>query len=83
MDRLNDFAWNVIDFFSDSRGEDLPPPSTCEREFWYAIWRIQHLAGESSDLIKEELPTILSYLTKESQLPRECEGRRPVPSAKP
>jgi hypothetical protein len=83
LERLNDFVWDVIDYFSDSRSEELPPVFTSEREFWYAVWRVQHLVGEADDLLKEELPTILSYLRKEIQLPKECEGRRPVPSGKP
>lgn len=82
LDRLSDFVWDVIGFFSDSNPEELPPETVSERAFWYAVWRIQHLVGEPDDLIEGELPTILSYLTMQTQLPIECEGRRPVPSEK-
>jgi hypothetical protein len=82
LDRLNDFVWDVIDFFTDGERDELPPVSASEKEFWYTIWRIQHLVGEPDDSIKSELPTLLSYLTEDAQLPTECEGRRPVPSKK-
>lgn len=79
-EKLNDFAWDVIDYFSDTPPDDLPEPTDSEREFWYVVWRIQHLMGEDEELIESELRTSLLYLKDEYSLPEECIGQRPVPN---
>jgi hypothetical protein len=81
---LNELAWDLIDFFESAKDDDLPERCEFEREFWYAIWQIQHLAGEGDEeLFKRELDKTLGYLKKEKMIPTECEGRRPQPKSNP
>ena len=77
-EKLNKFVWDVIDYFSDTPRDDLPQPTDSEREFWYAVWQIQHLLGEEKELTQNELRTFVSYLKNECPLPDECIGQRPA-----
>ncbi|MGI8543976.1 MAG: hypothetical protein ACR2MD_10960 [Aridibacter sp.] len=62
---LNDFAWEIIDYFTENKVSNSSLNQDSENAFWYAIWQIQHLADkEHSDegLTKREFSDILSYL---------------------
>jgi hypothetical protein len=74
---LSNFAWTVIEIFSSELSE-LPEETDFEREFWYAIWQIQHLGGEASDaMLREQMVACLDYLEGTRSLPTEYNGRRP------
>lgn len=80
LDELNTFAWKVINYFSDKAKNDLPPIEDFEREFWYAIWQIQHLADSSHEnegLTKKEFERVLEFLKNEKKLPEQYYGSRP------
>ncbi|MDA3798969.1 MAG: hypothetical protein PF692_07805 [Kiritimatiellae bacterium] len=77
IEALNEFVWEVIDFFDKSNSNDLPKQCEFEREFWYAVWQIQHLVGEEEKLVRKEITEMLGYLTNENTMPKEYEGRRP------
>lgn len=75
---LSQFAWEIISFFSSTEKEKLPSKEKFEPEFWYAIWQIQHLAGEPSDfLLRSEMNKTLDYLEGKQELPKEYTGTRP------
>lgn len=75
---LSQFAWEVITFFSSTARENMPSEQGFEPEFWYAVWQIQHLAGESDDsLMRSQISKTLEYLEGRQILPRECAGSRP------
>ena len=46
---MRDFSWNMIEYFSKCKKTDLPVPQDFEKELWYAIWEIQHLADEAHE----------------------------------
>jgi hypothetical protein len=79
-DNLQDFAWEVIDFYSRSPRESLPPINGDENVFWYAVWQIQHLATEdhlSDGSATADLTAVLKYLRGDEELPKEFFGSRP------
>lgn len=74
------FAWEVIDYFTDTPPGELPAEEKFERAFWYAIWQIQHLCDdehEDEGVTKRELEKALAYMKGEAKMPEECVGRRP------
>jgi len=78
--QLQSFAWEVIDYFSSSDILELPIRQPWEREFWFSIWQITHLADhehEKNGLTKRELEKALSYLKGETQMPSSYIGERP------
>lgn len=77
---LQEFAWEIIDNFSSKDTSELPTQQPFEREFWFSIWQITHLADEEHEqdgLTKKELTKALSYLKNESKLPNNYFGERP------
>ena len=79
-DVLQEFAWEVIDFFSTAKKRDLPPVEELERVFWYVIWEVQHLATEdhlADGSARQVLEEALAFLKEEKSLPEEYIGRRP------
>jgi len=81
LNKLNDFAWDVIELFTVTSKDSLPLPEDFEKSFWYAIWQIQHLSVEShmkKDRIKKDLRKILFYLIHYKKLPKNLIGNRPI-----
>lgn len=75
---LSQFAWETIAFFSSAEKDNLPSHEKFEPEFWYAIWQIQHLAGEPDDsLLRSQINKTLDYLERKQTLPKEYAGTRP------
>lgn len=70
----------MIEYFSRTKKTELPIEQDFEKEFWYAIWEIQHLADESHEadgVVKRTLVDVLDYLTQKKNIPKNYEGRRP------
>ncbi len=79
-EQLQEFAWNIVDKFSSKNPSELPPQQPFEKEFWYSVWQIIHLADEEHErggLTRRELVKALSYLKNESKLPNNYIGIRP------
>ena len=77
---LQSFAWEVIDYFTDTARGELPAEEEFERAFWYAIWQTQHLCDdehEDEGVTRRELENALAYMKGEAEMPEECVGRRP------
>ncbi len=80
IDVLNNFAWEMIDYFSTTQKEELPPLEEFEKEFWYAIWQIQHLSDhehEIDGITKKELKNALDFLLHKKKILPCYSGRRP------
>lgn len=80
VDVLQEFVWDVINYFSTTPKRDLPPSAEFEKTFWYVIWQVQHLATEdhlSDGSAFPELKEALEYLQGGKDLPDEYVGRRP------
>ena len=80
MKELNTFAWSLIEYFSSTNKEKLPPIEDFENEFWHAIWQIQHLSDEKheqSGITAKTLANALDYLEKRKKIPKEYYGMRP------
>lgn len=78
--RLQKFAWEVIDYFSATEKQGLPPVAEFEKVFWYVVWEVQHLVTEDhleDGAAKQELEEALAFLKGERNLPEEYIGRRP------
>jgi len=79
-DELQSFAWEVIEYFTDTPLNELPAEEEFEKVFWYAIWNIQHLCDDShqdNGTAKRELSEVLAYMRGEKEIPDCCIGRRP------
>lgn len=77
---LLEFVWSVIDFFTFTSKKSLPKDQQNEKEFWYAIWEIQHLAdtGHELDGVTEKtLKDALDYLKGIKKMPNDFIGKRP------
>ncbi len=77
---LRSFAWDIIDYFTDTPTGDLPVEEKFEKTFWYAIWQVQHLCNgehEGDDITMRELEKALAYMRGEAKIPEEYVGRRP------
>lgn len=78
--QLIDFSWRVIDYFSNTSSNKLPKYESFEKEFWFAIWQIQHLCDEThiaDKVTKNTLKEALSFLKKERVIPDNYIGKRP------
>lgn len=65
LQELYNFAFDIIDYFTETDKELLPPYKENEKEFWYAIWQIQHLADlehEKEGIAIKELSKALDFL---------------------
>ena len=59
---------------------ELPSTYDFEKEFWYAIWEINHLADkehEKDDTTDRELKKSLDYLTHPKKMPSNLGGTQP------
>ena len=77
---LQDFAWELIDRFSNINDLSIPPFEEIETALWYAVWQIQHLADEEhmkDGTLERELKTSLSYLLNQTSMPVGVYGLRP------
>lgn len=78
---LQNLAWEVIDYFTDTPSDELPAEEEFEGAFWYTIWQIQHLCDDfhqGDGTTKRELSEALAYLKGEKMMPPEYLGRRPL-----
>ena len=79
-DTLVAFVWEIIDFFTETPKNDLPPEVPIENIFWYAVWEIQHLSDDehmSNESCQSQMRDILAYLRRDKQLPSKYRGKRP------
>jgi hypothetical protein len=77
---LDDFSWEVIKYFSQ-KNISYPPEVEGEREFWYAIWLIQHLGDEEHEkegVTAKNLKEALEFLEKKQNFPADYIGKRPL-----
>lgn len=77
LQNLQEFAWETIEFFNKS---ELSPCQEFEKEFWYAIWQIQHLSDEEHEkdgVTQKALSDALDYLENKKSIPENFIGRRP------
>jgi len=77
---LQHFSWDMIDYFSKHKKNGLPPISDFEKEFWYAIWEIQHLSDEGHEkdgVTQKTLLDALAYLNGTKKIPSNFIGTRP------
>ena len=80
VEQLQEFAWKVIDYFSFAEEKDLSLEVDGEKEFWYAIWLMQHVADEEHEkngITKRSLKDALDYLKKIQEIPITFKGERP------
>jgi len=80
VENLQKFSWEIIDYFSKTKKDELPPYEDFEREFWYTIWQIQHLVDEEHEkegVTKKNLLDALDYLKKRKKMPENFIGLRP------
>ena len=80
VDKLQTFVWEVIEYFTSTPKDALPPLADFENVFWYAIWQIQHLATDdhvADGTACRELAEVLEYLQGQKELPKDYFGRRP------
>jgi hypothetical protein len=79
-EQLQTFSWSVINYFSKYKKDQLPQYQKFEKEFWYAIWEIQHLADEEHEnegVTIRILKEALEFLKESKKIPDEYAGRRP------
>ncbi len=79
-EQLQEFAWQMIDYFTFTEEKALPSEVEGEKEFWYAIWLIQHLADEEHEkngITERSLKDALDYLKKIKKIPINFKGERP------
>ncbi len=79
-DVLQTFAWEMINYFSTTRKDDLPQEEKFEKVFWYVIWEVQHLVTDdhlTDGRVRQELEDALVFLKGEQSLPDDYIGRRP------
>ena len=77
---LREFSWDIIEYFSKTKKEKLPEYQEFEKEFWYVIWQIQHIADEfheNDNVTKKILIESLDYLKKTKHIPEKYIGTRP------
>jgi len=80
LNNLQRFSWEIIEYFSKKEITELPPFQDFEKEFWYAIWQIQHLADEEHEkegLTRKIFIDALDYLQKKKRIPEVYIGMRP------
>lgn len=79
-DTLSTFSWDIIEYFTETPENKLPPKNPGEEVFWYAIWQIQHLSDEEHTSVgscRSQMENILDYLRMEKPLPSDYWGKRP------
>lgn len=79
-EKLSDFAWDVVDSFSNKKKQSVLKQETFEKEFWFSIWQIIHLADyehEQDGVTKKELTKALNFLEHIEEIPMNCIGERP------
>lgn len=79
LNDLQKFAEEILDFFSDRKNK-LPSKKKFEKEFWYAIWQIQHVADaehEKEGITFQELSNALDFLVGNKKIPSSYIGDRP------
>jgi hypothetical protein len=80
LESLLQFSWEIIDYFSKGKKSELPCYQNFEKEFWYAIWQIQHLADEEHEKVgitDKILLEALEFLEKKKKIPDAFTGTRP------
>ncbi len=80
LTELQIFSSDIIDYFADEKKNKLPSYQDFEKEFWYAIWQIQHLADiehEREGVTARELSKALDYLVGKKKIPESFVGKRP------
>jgi hypothetical protein len=80
LKELQIFATEIIDYFTDTQNDQLPPYQDFEDEFWHAIWQLQHVADsehEKEGVTANELSKALDYLLGTVCIPKEYIGKRP------
>ncbi len=71
-EELQSFAWEMIEYFTDTPSNELPAEEEFEKVFWHAIWKIQHLCDDfhqDEGITKRELSKVLAYMKGEAEIP--------------
>lgn len=79
--QLSEYAWSIIDYFTEQPEIHLPQYSDAERDFWYAIWLVQHLADEEHIRLastRNDFEEALQMLKGSKPIPAHYIGRRPT-----
>ena len=67
---LSDFAWEVIEYYTAKGKIKELETNQSQNAFWYAIWQIQHLAGEMDEFqLRKQTNDMLDYLEGRQVLP--------------
>ena len=77
---INNYVWDIIEYFTDTPAKELPKVTLDEKSFWYAIWEVQHLADPEHiecNSIQEDLKETLAILNNAKPIPTEYIGKRP------
>ncbi|MGE5196270.1 MAG: hypothetical protein ACM3JI_02945 [Anaerolineae bacterium] len=77
---IQKFSWEMIEYFNKTKKTELPPYQDFEKELWYTIWQIQHLADEEHEregVTRKILSDALDYLQKKKKFPENFIGKRP------
>ncbi len=77
---INNYVWDIIEYFTDTPAKELPKVTLDEKSFWYAIWEVQHLADSEHiecNSIQEDLKEALAILNNVKPMPTEYIGKRP------
>ncbi len=80
LEDLQRFAWEIIAYFNKTNKNLLPSIYDFEKECWYAIWQIQHLADqehEKAGITRQALLEALDFLEKREKIPETFNGLRP------
>ena len=80
LQELQEYSWKIIDEFSNKNEENIPVHQEEESVFWFAIWQLQHLAGEEhlkDGTLERELRITLKYLLNQIPMPVGTYGLRP------
>jgi hypothetical protein len=80
LENLQKFSWDMIEYFSKNKKNELPPYQDFEKVFWYTIWQIQHVADEEHEkegITKKILSDALDYLENKKSMPENFIGLRP------
>lgn len=78
IEKLDEFAWGVMEHFINLPRQFRPNKEPFEKIFWYAIWKIQALCSEESDdqaLLDGEFLMLLQYLKGEVIFPKHLLGQ--------
>jgi hypothetical protein len=80
-ERIRNYVWDIIDDWLSKKNKlKSEPVAPGEREFWAAVWMIQHIADQEhweEGLPQKYFPELLTYLNGHQEMPDTYSGGRP------